>query len=375
MPTGTAVPVVGLGAVSPVGLSAPSSCAALRAGIARLKALATYVVDGEIYAKEPVVGGRVPTEWLHGPPEESDWSGHDRFRAPHPPERDELVAPGIARLIEIALPAAHEAWEDAGFATIRPSEWALYLGCGEEDDPEVLAEEIVGAIGVGPAAVRTNRAGRAAGLVALRDAVEDLRAKRFTYALVGGVDSQIRTEALARLDSASVLKSASNPQGVVPGEAAAFLALAAPGSGARGRAAYGFVLGAGCADEPTAASGEPNRAEGLCAAIRQARSGAPDLAEKPLVVCDLNGERYRGLEWTLALVRSLSDLPGEDALWHPADCIGDAGAGLGAFDLVWAVTAMHRGYAGRDRVLVWGASDRGVRAAALFGAAGVAGGS
>jgi 3-oxoacyl-[acyl-carrier-protein] synthase I len=366
---GSPIVVVGMGAVTPVGLSAPASCAALRAGIARLKGLATHVVDGEIYAKQPVVGGRVPLEWFEGPPAPSDWPGHDRFGVPHPPELDDLVKSGTQRLLELAPPAAREAWQEAGFVAKPPRAWGLYVATGEHDDPKIVADELVRDLGSSPDRVSLHPSGRVGSLLALHAAAEDLRAKRCAMALVGGVDSPIRTEALIRLDAAGVLKSASNPQGINPGEAAAFIVLTlGETAAAAGLGIAGVLHGIARTEEPTVGTDEPNRGEGLSAAFREARNATPPLTVRPLVVCDLNGERYRGLEWTLALVRGLSDLSGDTEVWHPADCIGDAGAGLGALNLVWASTAMRRGYAPVDRALVWGASDGNDRAAVIIGA-------
>jgi 3-oxoacyl-[acyl-carrier-protein] synthase-1 len=357
----------GLGAVTPVGLSAPASCAALRAGISRLKGLATHVVDGPVFAKQPVVGGRVPLEWFEGPPVASDWPGHDRFKIPHPPERDDLVKPGAARLMELAVPAAREAWESARLEKTPPRSFGLYLACGEHDDPHAVANRVTRELNATPAKTAAAPSGRAGALLALHEAAEDLRKKTVAWALVGGVDSQIRTETLVRLDAAGVLKSASNPQGINPGEAAAFVVVTtADQAASSGVAISGLLHGVAKADEPTVGTDEPNRADGLVAAFRGARAGTP-IAARPLVVCDLNGERYRGLEWTLALVRGLNDLPGDADYWHPADCIGDAGAAMGAIDLIWAVTALAKGYAQTSHALVWGASDGKDRAAALVG--------
>ena len=86
----------------------------------------------------------------------------------------------------------------------------------------------------------------------------------------------------------------------------------------------------------------------------------------PLVVCDLNGERPRGLEWAVAATRSFGDLSGDEEVWHPADCYGDPGAAAGVLDLVWASMAFHRRYAPRPQAVVWGASDGGLRAAAVL---------
>jgi len=188
-------------------------------------------------------------------------------------------------------------------------------------------------------------------------------------ALVGGVDSQIRPEVLERLDRAGALKSAKRPEGINPGEGAAFLVVTRSEGGRPGPyPCLGNVLGTARCEEPTGGTDEPCRAEGLSLAIKAARKMAPPLSTRPLVLCDLNGDRYRGLEWTMALVRTLGDLPGDADVWHPADCVGDAGAGLSALNLVWAVTAMQKGYAGADRALIWGTSAGKDRAAVLLGA-------
>lgn len=361
--------IVGLGCVSPVGLSAPATCAALRAGIARLKELQTYTVEGELSERQPVVGGRVPSEWFAGPPEEEEWPGHDKFKAPHPPALDELVASGGTRLIELAVPAAREAWLDAGFDVAPPKDWGLYLAVGEQDDPNPVAQAVEQAIGA-PSSVRSfETSGRAGTFLALERAVADLSAKKITAALVGGVDSLIREEVLARLDEAEILRSAGRPQGVMPGEAAAFLVLArADGLGQRKTPPLGLVLSAARTEEPTAGTDEPNKGQGLSEAIRAARKAAP-LSRRPLTICDLNGDRYRGLEWSIAMLRTMGDLRGDAPLWHPADCVGDTGAAAGALSLTWAITALFKGYATADRALVWGASDGRERAAAILASA------
>ena len=79
--------ISGVAASTPVGLYAESTCAALRAGIGNLMELATYTVDGDQYEMAPMVGGRVPTEWLTGEPPEEYWPGYERFGVPPPPPR------------------------------------------------------------------------------------------------------------------------------------------------------------------------------------------------------------------------------------------------------------------------------------------------
>ncbi len=361
------VVITGVGAVSPVGLSAPSTCAALRAGIARLREMETHAVDGELFDKQPVIGGRVPTEWFAAGPVQEEWPGHERFKVPPPPPPEALVESGHARLVELAVPAVREAWQSTGLAAHSPRNFGLYLGTSEDDDPNPVADAVVRALGAKPDVVAAERQGRSAALVAADRAFRDLQAGRVSCALVGGVDSLLRRERLERLDAAGALKSASSPQGVIPGEAAAFIVLE-PASLAqsRGASALARLCSTVVVEEPTAGTDAPNQAVGLTRALRAARAALGASVSSMLMVCDLNGDRYRGLEWSLARLRALAGIPGNLTLWHPADCIGDVGAASGALNAAWSVTALRKAYAGADHVLVWGASDGKARAAAAL---------
>ena len=162
-----------------------------------------------------------------------------------------------------------------------------------------------------------------------------------------------------------VLHHAKNPAGVIPGEAAAFVVLQ-PAGMARPLAR---LAGSAVAEEPTAGTDSPNQGEGLTLALRRARARAPKLETWPRIACDLNGDRYRALEWSLAVVRALGDLPEGPASgpeWLPAEWMGDTGAASGLVSVAWAVTGMTKGYARADRALVWGASDGPLRAAAIL---------
>jgi 3-oxoacyl-[acyl-carrier-protein] synthase-1 len=358
--------ITGLGAVTPVGLSAPATCAALRAGIGRLLPFEGWDDSGAV-PDDGVVAGRAPLEWLRGDAEQ-EWPGHARWnlKLPRP---QVLIAPDAARLADLALPAAEEAWARAGAPRGR---LGLYLGVAEEDEPRALAGAIREALGVSFATERADRLGRAAGLAALHRAARHLREDRVDVALVGAVDSRLRRDVLERMKEAGTLRDPDHPAGVIPGEAAVFLVLEPSDRAGR---PLGTLLGSAIAEEPTAATGEPNQGRGLTQAIRGARAAAGDLAKRPCIVCDLNGERYRTLEWGLVSVRALGDLHSEPGgpesaqLWHPADSIGDSGAGSGGVAVAWATTALREGHARASRALVWGASDGPLRAAAILGIA------
>jgi len=356
--------ITGVGATTPVGLSAPASCAALRAGIARLGEIETHYVDGELFDLAPVVGGRVPTEWFSGGPVEWEWPGHERFEVSPPPPPEKLVADGPERLAEIAVPAIREAMENAGLSP-RSGEIGLFIGIDDDEDPEPLERALRPVIAPACRVFETHAAGRAAGLLALEDASKAIAEDRIDTAIVGGVDSWIRAPVLRRLDEAGILRSASNPQGLIPGEAAAFVVLERIDK-ARGRGARA----AATSEEPTAGTDDPNQGVGLTTAVREAASAAGGFEVPPLVVCDLNGDRYRASEWSLAAIRTLGRLHGDMSLWHPADCIGDPGAASGIVNIVWAVAAFGKRYAPAERALIWGASEGPTRGAVVLAPAG-----
>jgi 3-oxoacyl-[acyl-carrier-protein] synthase-1 len=198
-----------------------------------------------------------------------------------------------------------------------------------------------------------------------------LREDRVDVAIVGGVDSLVRPEVIERLADEGRLKTEDVPTGVAPAEAAAFVVLEREAPA--GVKAYGWLMGSGVAEEPTAGTEDPNEGVGLTKALRAARASAGGGPEHfPRVVCDLNGDRYRAMEWAYAQIRALQDLkqlkpggPEETDRWHPAEWIGDSGAASGILNVVWALTAMRRGYARIGVSLVWGASEGTLRAAAI----------
>jgi 3-oxoacyl-[acyl-carrier-protein] synthase-1 len=354
--------ITGLGAVTPVGLSAAATCAALRAGLPRMLEFEGWDDDGP--APDPdLIAGRVPLEWLTGNPLE-EWPGHERWnlKLPRP---HVLIEPGDERLTTLAAPAAQEAWAQAGSPAGRTG---LYLGLDDADSGKALAESIARALGLTFEVVRGDRLGRAAGLAALHRAARHVRDGRVDNALVGAVDSRLRRSALAAMKEAGTLRGPGNPAGVIPGEAAAFVVLQGDGAGR----VLATLDGTGVAEEATAGTDQGNRGEGLSLALRKAREAAPALESRPVVVGDLNGERYRTLEWGLVNVRVLGDVrsipggPASSDQWHAADCIGDTGAASGGVSLLWAVTAMRKRHARADRALVWGASDGPLRAAAIL---------
>jgi 3-oxoacyl-[acyl-carrier-protein] synthase-1 len=249
----------------------------------------------------------------------------------------------------------------------------LYVGVDSEEDADSLprlSEAVSAALGgFQPNVVEFLPHGRAAGLAAVLLASTAIENGQISGAIVGGVDSLVRPSVWARLAQEEVLKDLeTNPQGILPGEAAGFLVLERD---TRRNPPLSILAAAGADHEPTAGTDDPNQGEGLTQALWAVRSMA-GVTESPLAICDLNGDRYRALEWGLAMTRALSglahrpDVPGSGDFWHPADCTGDTGAASGILGSIWAMDAMAKEYGGGDQVLVWGASEGPLRAAVVL---------
>lgn len=332
--------ITGRGLVTPVGLSTAASCAALRAGIARLQELPAGLIAPASNEEKPVCGGLVPIAGL----------------------ADEPEAGRVARLAQYALA---EALNSCLGSTPPRGEIGLYLGLDDQEDATAVLAACRDLLPQAQAQPVTE--GRCAGLLALHAALRALHQGQIATAVVGGADSLIRPTVLQRLLAEEVLQSPSNPQGIVPGEGAGFLVLETiEEAERRGVVPQAQLLAVAFADEATAGSEEVNQAVGLTTALRQAISEAGGLQAPPLVLCDLNGDRYRALEWAFAAMRTIGHLQGEVPLWHPADCLGDTGAASGLINLLWASEALAKGYARADRALIWGASENSKRAAALL---------
>lgn len=341
--------ITGLGLVTPVGLSAPAACAALRAGISRIGDLPGLEIPNAEGALEPVTGGQVP-----------------------------LVAEGAqgaGRLVQLALPALREALADARVPLGVPR--SVFIGTAVPFAADRLLEHgphLVQALRMAAsseryaAEVRLIEEGRAAALTALREAARWLDATQNGVAVVGGVDSWIGRRALLHLRRKGRLREGARASGMLPGEASAFLIVEREEM-ARNRGARLLALitrAVGRRDETP--FGEPTSAQGLAEALREAAAGL----SRPLglIVSDLNGERSRAHEWMLASTRAFAAC--EDPLlhWHPAASIGDSGAASGAVGMAWAATALAKHYARIPEILVWGMSDEGAREAAVLAAAG-----
>jgi 3-oxoacyl-[acyl-carrier-protein] synthase-1 len=176
-------------------------------------------------------------------------------------------------------------------------------------------------------------------------------------ALVAAVDSLCFPPVLEALMMSDRLLSGSNPEGIIAGEAAGVILLEREQDAIRrGAPVYGRLNSYGRGTDPVPrGNSRPSSARGLTDAFRQAVEGRrPEAAGISIVVGDLNGERQRALEWSLAESRVFSNLAGgSGTLWLPAFTSGDCGLAMGAVQSVAALGVLAKGAAGGEDAAVF----------------------
>ena len=338
--------IVTVGARTPLGLTAESSAAAVRAGINRMNEH-SFIIDR---VAEPV---RIA--------------------------QDSRLDPGLMgpeRLIEMAITALEEICYKlepirSGFPSI-----PLLLGLPEER-PGWTGEHIQAVrhglsrkpmpVDLQPTEVFPQ--GHAAGLIALDTACTRIRTGQAELCVIGGVDSYLEYETLEWLDQNRQLATSYHRGAFLPGEGAGAFVVAADSIVQRyGLSSLATIRGIGTATEAHRIKTDAIcLGEGLTASIRKAvmTLRLPDEAVEG-VICDINGERYRSEEWGFTLLRfpeALVDPTGYD---FPASCWGDVGAASGPLFIALAVTAGRRGWAKGARYLIWSSSEGGQRAAVVL---------
>jgi 3-oxoacyl-[acyl-carrier-protein] synthase-1 len=347
-----AAEIIGVGMVTPVGLASAPTAAAVRAGITRLN-------ESDVFAKhgKPLVMGLLKDE--HLPP-----------LAPSLEKYPTLV-PHAQRLLRLSTPALREVLR------LCPSPAAVPVLVGlHEPWPELPVPVGVdflrqlGAQAQVEFALSQSRLftqGRAAGLVALEQALKLLSSDRRTpFVIAGGVDSYLAPELLARLDREERLPTGPVTDGFIPGEGAAFLLLARQGEARRlGREPVAYVSGVAIDEERGHRySSEPYLGEGLAGAF--ARLFESIEAPPPIrcVYAGLNGESFWAKEWGVAYLRNKRRFAEALRIEHPIQNFGDPGAALRPLMVALSAIGLQRGYR-EDPCLVWCSSDRKERGAVL----------
>ncbi len=346
------VRIVAVGAITSIGIGAAQTDASLRAGLCRFREGPWPQGD------DAVVMARVRDEALIDP-------------------LARLAAAPALRLDDWSrrvIAIAGLAIADATMASQDPRPIALQLGVADprEGMPTLAPPALWAALSI--AAERPIDAGRsrlfARGRAAIFDAIaagrDLLRMQPDARVVCGGVDSYVDAERVRREHALG--RTQGGPwagDGRALGEAAGMLVLEADPQ-QRG----GVVLAAiGRAEDPGHRFGHaPARGEGLADAIEALRGELEPGVPFGVAWAGLTGESHDVKLWGTACLRHRDLLVAQTRVEHPADRIGDAGAGLGA---VMFVDAHQRLITGRcdGPALLWAASDHGPCGSAMLSAA------
>lgn len=340
--------LVAAGARAPVGATAESVAAAVRAGISRVRCRQVLELgDADSFIAQD---GRLDPDV---------WSGAGRMAA--------LGAAALAEVVE----------KLASVIKYIQAEVPVIVGLPEERPGFAAADAAqVGAAlesaGGGRLRLRIEPrlSGHAAALSGLKEALARLGPSgRCPLVIVGGVDSYCDIETLAWLRENQKWLEADSRTGFAPGEAAAFVALVATNDAHRlglTPAATVHAVATAC-ESKLIDMDDLNLGEGLTTAVGAALApleSTGELVEN--IFCDINGDRYRSEEWGFTALRLGGSLRDASAYCTPVSSCGDIGAATGALNLILSAQAFRRGYAQGPHALVWGSSDAGLRAAALL---------
>lgn len=334
--------ILACGMTTAVGLTAPASCAAIRARLDGFRETRFMARGGEW-----IIGAEVPLE--------EPWRG----------------LPRLARLVEGPLRECLAATD------VRPEEIPVLLCVAEPDRPgrlEGLDDELF-AETCTLLDVRFDRRsrvvpmGRVGAAVGIKEASKLINEQGVERVIVAGVDTYLVAATLRAFDDRNRLLTPANSNGFIPGEAGVAV-LVGPGDEVTGLVVRSLGL---AVERATIESEEPLRADGLTAAFRQALATAGlTMAEIGYRIGTMSGEQYWFKEFDLATSRLLRGRHEFMDIWHPADCIGETGTASTLCCLSLAYEAARKRYAASDPVLITASNDDERRASLILSAGDVA---
>lgn len=337
--------VVGLGAATAVGLTAPATAAAVRAGVVA-------------FSDHPSLVDRKGVPFVVANAQMEELEVKERFARLALQAAAEALAPLMALSGEFrAIPAF------IGLPSARPGL------------PPDLAESLsarlakVGKSKCRMSDVRCLPNGHSAGLLAIEDGFVRIQGGASEFCLVGGVDSYLDPETLKWIEACEQLHAPDNAWGFIPGEAAGFCLLATADAAKRhGLATQGTIAAIATAHEGNLIKTESVCiGRGLTEAVRKVLANLrPENVLIDDTICDQNGETYRADEYGFTLARTNKRFVDASSFLTPADCWGDVGAASGPLFVGLAAAAAKKQYAKGPRTLVWTSSEGGERSAAIF---------
>lgn len=330
--------ILSSGMVTALGFNAPSTLAALRAGVSGVRQ--THLVD--FNSGKLLRGAKVPLpQWWEGLGKLADLLASAIFEC--------LLAaqPELAREIPLLIGIAAR---DRAGRTPRL----------EEDLLDELHARLEFAPNPYSRLFPFDQAGCAQALLVAQGMLSAQLASRV---VVAGVDSYLHQPTLDAYIERRRLMTPNNSNGFFPGEAGCAV-LVGPADTVKGPALCIDGLGV-TSESATIDSTEPFRGQGLTRAVKQALEEARvSLTDVAYRLTDVSGEHYKFKEALFAAGRLNS---GEREaileLWHPAEYLGEIGAAVLPCLLSQAFHAASEGYAPGPLALCHVGSDAGQRAA------------
>ena len=333
------VAILASGMVTGVGLTAASTCAAIRSAVSNFTETRFMDKGGEW-----IIGAQVPLE--------EPWRGRTKLV--------KMVAPAIKECL-------------ASLEGISPAKVPLFLCVAEPERPgrldgldQTLLMEVQVELGMQfhPES-KVIAEGKVSGAIALALARQWLYSRRSDYCIIAGVDSYLVAGTLAAYEEQTRLLTSQDHDGFIPGEAGAAIVVSAPVM-ARGVTIQCLGIGQG-REHATVLSEQPLKADGLVAAIKAALTDAGcSMGDLDFRMTDLSGEQYGFKEASLAVSRILRVLKDQFDIWHPADCVGEVGAAIMPVMLGVLLAATKKNYSLGSMVLCHGATDSGERVALVM---------
>ncbi len=338
-----AVPVVvaALGAVTTVGMVAPSSAAAVRAKI-------SCITDHPFLF---------------------DVAG-DPFRVAQSEYLD-IDLCGADRLGELARRAASEALKQVkadtsitlpifiGLPSVRPGRPQTAAGKVSE-----IVRNQVTLTGLQPGEVQIIETGHSAGTMAIQAAWELVRSGGADLSLCGGVECYLEPQTMAWLEeNGQVHGAADNSWGFTPGEAAGFVVLAAASTADRinSVAALDLLTVITTRETKLIKTDTVCTGEGLTALFRALGAALPPGSQVDHLDCDMNGEPYRADEFGFAVARTAELFRNPLDFHTPATSWGDVGAASGPLLLALADAAVRKGYSPGPLTAAFTSAESGER--------------
>lgn len=282
---------------------------------------------------------------------------------------------GWERLVSLALPPLRDALRQAG-GKDRVARVFLALplarpGLDREDQARIIEELGDAGLGGDRRSVVAIVGDREAFARALERAKAHLEEHRDDVVIVGAVDSYHHALTYQALDADYRILSERSPNGFMPGEGSAFVVVGAPSADRPAIAEVAFVgTGSEPDEEDVLAEAWTELTREAVERARRSLEARGEAVGAPWVLVDQRTERHRNKAWQIVNFR-LSDAldPETTVLDSLAERLGDAGAASGAVLAVHAAIGLASGFAPGNAAVIALAADGAARASVSLVAA------